>query len=147
MWTNDFFNLLYWELFMKRNSKQIKDNSSLIEQSYFEQHKNNPLSILDVCCGTGDILSFLSKKFNIEGKGIDYSDDYVKQSLKYRNIKVVKDDAFYVNEWKKLNNNKKFDLIYNWYSSFAYFSKEKNLTMFENSFNSLDKNGVFIIES
>lgn len=148
MWTTDFFNKMYWELFMKRTPEQINNQVSLIISSYQKLKKENPISVLDVCCGVGDILNSLVSEHATHGYGIEYSDDYVSLSKFYYNIQVKKQDAFIDKDWIKLFNvHKEFDLIYNWYSSFAYFSHEKNKQMLKNCFRSLSNNGVFLIES
>lgn len=130
-WTENFFNKLYWELFMKRTPEKVKQEVSLIK----EVLGYNPHSVLDVCCGVGDILQELASDGKVKTMGIEWSDDYVNN--RYIST-VVNGDAC------EKNTDEKFDLVLNWFSSFAYFDDENNKKMLQHCFNATQN--IFIME-
>jgi SAM-dependent methyltransferase len=132
-WHKSFFNALYWELFMKRSPEQIAQEVNVIEQLV---KKNKISSILDVCCGVGEIAAELGNRKGIDSWGIEYSEDYVKSNY-LKNI--IQGDA------RVMQTHKTFSLVLNWFSSFTYFNKEDNYKILQNCYNYCD--GVFIIET
>ena len=130
-WTDDFFNTLYWELFMKRTDEQIQSEVDFITRLIGFQ----PQSVMDVCCGVGDILSGFAKNNAARTLGVEFSQDYVNR----RYIQsVIKADAC------EKQTSEQFDLVMNWFSSFAYFDKSNNKQMLRNCFDATGK--VFIME-
>ena len=121
-WNNDFFNLLYQEIFMHRTNEDIKFDVDLIKLATNIKEG----SIVDFCCGVGDIL----EGFENEGfttYGVDFAQDYVTKAKELHNQKnVVQGDAL------TYQFNKEFDLSINWFSSFGYFSDEKNQLLLDN---------------
>lgn len=132
-WTDKFFNRLYWELFMKRTPEQIRAQVNLIK---ILTEKNDVTEILDVCCGVGDIARQLEMDLAIKATGIEYSRDYVENSY-LKNI-IFADACI-----KQQIGN--FSLVLNWYSSFAYFSPEKNNMLLKNCYEYCKD--VFLLES
>lgn len=130
-WTQSFFNKTYWEIFMKRSSQEIEHNYNIINKVI----KINPESVLDVCCGVGDILNHFAQRGASKTLGLEYSNDYVDN--RYIDT-VIKADAC------EKNTDEKFDLVLNWFSSFAYFDKGKDRQMLENCFSATKK--VFVLE-
>lgn len=121
-WSLSFFNNLYLELFMKRNKEEILKEVKLIKSLLSEKRLN---SLLDVCCGIGDLSSELSRDLQISATGIEYSLDYVKRNYISN---IIHGDA------REKQTSEKFDLVLNWFSSFSYFSKEDNLKILQNCF-------------
>lgn len=135
-WNNDFFTLLYQEIFMNRSQKDIDfDVDSIINIS----HKTTG-SIVDFCCGVGDILEGFERK-GFETYGVDFSNEYVqKANIQYNQKNVIYGDALLI------NFNKTFDLSINWFSSFGYFDDNKNQQLLNNIFNHTKIGGAFVLE-
>ena len=74
-WNNDFFTILYQEIFMKRTENEINFDVNLIK--LLTDKKSG--SICDFCCGVGDILSGFEKN-NFETYGVDFSEEYVQKA-------------------------------------------------------------------
>ena len=72
-WNKDFFNQLYYELFMYRDKDKVDFETEIIRQLT----KLSPQSkIGDFCCGVGDILKSFEDK-GYQTYGVDFSTDYV----------------------------------------------------------------------
>ncbi len=135
-WNNEFFTLLYQEIFMNRNEEEIDFEVNLIKKL---TNKNNG-TVCDFCCGVGDILSGFSKH-NFETYGVDFSNDYViKAKTKFNQYNVIQGDAL------NIDFRTKFDLCINWFSSFGYFDDEKNQQLLNNIAKHTKENGKFILE-
>ncbi|MFA5856473.1 MAG: class I SAM-dependent methyltransferase [Candidatus Pacearchaeota archaeon] len=107
----------------------------------FSKFKINPSSIWDISCGSGNVVSVLSKKgFNIIGS--DISEEMIRVSKN-----KSPDINFFVMDMRELESNKKFDLILSGFDSINYilelgevneiFLKVKNL---------LNEDGIFIFD-
>ncbi len=135
-WNKSFFNLLYQEAFMSRSKEDIEFCVKLIRGVT----SINQGSIVDFCCGVGDILSEF-ETCGFETYGVDFSQEYIKKAKKIYNQKnVFEADAL------NIDFNKKFDLAINWYSSFGYFDDEKNQLLLNNIFKHIKPGGKFVLE-
>lgn len=130
-WVESFFGELYWEIFMKRNQDQILLEANIIRDVLGYE----PKSVLDVCSGVGDILNELSRDGSVKTMGVEWSEDYVKN--RYIDT-VIKADAC------EKYTDEKFDLVLNWFSSFAYFDKNQNKKMLQHCYDATEN--VFILE-
>jgi len=136
-WNKDFFNLAYQELFMNRSQKEIDFQVKIINKL---SNINNPVHIVDFCCGIGDLLH----KFQEQGNtvyGVDFSKDYIEKSKKVFCLNNV-----YEGDALTFKFDRKFDLALNWYSSFGYFSEENNQLLLKNIYEHLLPDGIFILE-
>lgn len=135
-WNESFFNDLYQELFMTRTEEQIQEIVNIITK---ETNINNG-SIIDFCCGIGDILNeFKNRGFSTYG--VDYSDSYIQTSKKLYNLKETKQgDAV------SYNFNIQSDITLNWNSSFGYFNDETNKVFLNNIYQHTKENGFFVLE-
>jgi SAM-dependent methyltransferase len=136
-WGKEFFNSLYWNLFMKRDAKEVRREAELIQSLANLKPEH---SVLDVCCGVGDIAHHLSKNIKT-AKGIEWSDDYAKiaHSL-FPHFELIHDNALTV------QIEQKFDVVYNWYSSFSYFDNVNNKKLLANCSHWLKSDGLFLLE-
>lgn len=138
MWHADFFNDLYWQLFMKRSPERILNEALLLKDIAGMQAHHN---VLDVCCGVADIAQQLSIHTQ-SISGIEYSNDYVATA------KVLAPDVhMYAGDVFNIKNNEQYDVVYNWYSSFAYFEHEKNIELLQRCYNWTVQDGVFVLET
>lgn len=130
-WTDDFFNTLYWELFMKRTDEQVQTEVDFITQLIGFK----PTSVFDVCCGVGDILAGFAQQGASKTLGIEFSQEYIAK--RYLPT-VIQGDAC------ESQTDEQFDLVINWFSSFAYFDNANNQRMLNNCFKATKK--VFVME-
>ncbi|MCL2411732.1 MAG: class I SAM-dependent methyltransferase, partial [Treponema sp.] len=102
--------------------------------------------VLDLCCGLGRTSSeFARMGFAVTGVDITESfletakEDALHEKL---NIEYIQSDA------RKFVRPDYFDLIVNLYISFGYFEEKKDdLLVLKNVYQSLKKDGLFIIET
>lgn len=135
-WNKDFFNLFYKNLFMSRTKEDIDFNVKLIK----EITKRENGSVVDFCCGVGDILSGF-KESGFDTYGVDFSEDYIKEANDFFKEKnVFHGDAI------TFDFNKKFDVALNWFSSFGYFDDIQNQKLLNNISKHVKEDGVFLLE-
>lgn len=139
-WHKDFFNTLYYELFLKRTEKQAISDAKNIE---FICGIKNPSLILEQCCGVGDVAHQLAKNGH-EVYAIDYSKEYIDIGIKsFSNVSFVCDNALTYQFVEKLE---RFDYVINWYSSFGYFDEQNNIQLIKNAFEHLKEGGIYLID-
>jgi SAM-dependent methyltransferase len=139
-WHKEFFNTLYYELFLKRTEEKAKKDAHNIE---YICHIDKPSLILEQCCGIGDVAHHLANNQH-EVYAIDYSKEYIDIGLdKFSNVNFVCDNALNYQFTDKLGQ---FDYVTNWYSSFGYFDHENNLQLIRNAFQHLKNGGIYLID-
>lgn len=136
-WNETFFNNMYLEMFMTRSQEQINIENQIIT---FFTHAKEKQSIADFCCGTGVIADSFTQQ-NLDSYGIEFAQNYVDigKSL-YPQSAIFQGDALH------FNFNKKFDIVYNWFSSFGYFNDQQNYLLLHNMIKHLKPNGTILIE-
>lgn len=135
-WNEDFFTLLYQEIFMSRKESEIDFDVELIQMATNVREG----SVVDFCCGVGDILAGFEKK-GFSTYGVDFSKDYVgKANKEYQQHNVFQGDAL------TYQFGKEFDLSINWFSSFGYFDDDRNKQLLTNISNHTKKQGKFALE-
>jgi SAM-dependent methyltransferase len=106
-----------------------------------KEHCPNAATWLDLCCGTGALLSYVTKR-GFAGVGVDISPHQIKIA-KYRAPKA----HFYVDDVRDLNLSKKFDVITCTYDSLNYITKKRDLEKaFRKAGLHLDDGGIFIFD-
>ncbi len=174
-WGEDFFNLLYWRLFMKRSASTCMSQASSIltiaqkhldlapfsdfsKSSSFSNtlgniqnaqgHPLKKLKVLDTCAGVSDIAMALSHI--LELKDVSHSLDTIELIKDYVSVALDQESSItpYQGDVFKFleDSNAKYDLITNWYSSFGYFSPEQNADFLRLAICALKSEGVFILE-
>ncbi len=101
--------------------------------------------VLDLCCGVGrHSIGFARRGFKVTG--VDLTAHYLKEARQRAkkaklNIKFIKDD---MRRFRKRNT---YDVVINLFGSFGYFENQRDdFKVAKNVYNSLKKNGSFIIE-
>ena len=79
MANKDFFYKKEADAFFKRQQKNLNDNIKLLEfiVKWLEPFKNDINKIVEIGCGNGKSLSFLSKKLEAKPYGVEPSSDAV----------------------------------------------------------------------
>lgn len=135
----------YFDSFSRVN-KLTREEYESISKSYARNYdeflpKDKEASILDVGCGTGHFLYYLSKKGYSNYLGIDVSKSQIKFCKKYITKKVIVKDAF---EFLK-DNKREFDVIV-MNDFLEHIPKEKSFLLLELARKTLGANGRIIIK-
>lgn len=116
-----------------------KDSSDYV-LSKIKRYNNKAASILELGCGTGNILKELHKDFDVTG--VDIS----KGMLKIAKKKIPK-GKFYLQDIRNFRIDKKFDVIlclYDTINHLTLFNDWKKI--FTNVYEHLNNNGLFIFD-
>lgn len=81
-----------------------------LEMQTIARHVSDGMRVLDVGCGDGETLYWLSKKYKITGGGFDYSDEMIHQAIQ-RNF-LGSNIGFWIDDIRKFPDLESFDLIY-----------------------------------
>jgi len=99
-----------------------------------------PNSILDISCGTGDLVNELSKEYEVVGSDISAEMINVAKK-KYPHL------IFYVSDMVDLSLENKFDLILSPFDSVNYIIRQNNLERaFKNIYYLLNEDGYFLFD-
>jgi SAM-dependent methyltransferase len=136
-WPKDFFNRRYLDMFMARSPEKLEFETDVIAR--YAQLKCGT-SVMDFCCGTGDLLHTMHERFGIKGEGVELVDDYVNIASSRPGIKVWSGSAL------DLSLRKRFDVALNWFSSFGYFDHKDNWRLLDNMWRHVRPGGVLLME-
>ncbi len=138
-WWENFFDDVYGDLILHTfDAQEIKDSVNFIVNRF---SINETTKLYDQCCGKGSMsLPLLEKTPYIYG--CDIIPSYIK-AIKSQTSKghfVAADAREYVPD-------EAMDLVINWHTSFGYSREHSdNLKMIEAAYQSLKKDGVFLME-
>lgn len=137
-WFNSHHYLL---LYQNRNEEEAYQFFNLIKQNIPLQKE---WKIIDFCCGYGR----LSKIFAKEGyqiTGIDLSEFFINRAKEiFEQENLVGD--FRICDVRSFNENEKYHLGINFFTSFGYFSDVENELALKNFCSSILKNGWIVID-
>jgi len=156
-----FYDTEFWELYAPVIFDDIRwaevpyvadSITSLARLNLYEDaehtgtHLCAPPQILDLCCGFGRISAELARRgFSVTGVDITKSYlDTAKEEAVYEklDIEYVRSDV------REFTRPDFFDVVVNLYVSFGYFENPADdFLVLQNVYNSLKKDGVFIIET
>ena len=111
----------------------------IIEEK-IERYGNSPKTILDLGCGTGEVLIRLTSKY--EMTGVDISKEMV-------DIAKAKTDAasFYVQDMRELNLEQKYDVVISLFDTVNHLISLKGLKKtFQSVWNNLNDEGIYIFD-
>ena len=137
---NDFslFATYYDQIYLKM--KDYESESQAIENTIRKFEKKPSKTILDVGCGTGEHLKYLSRRFRC--RGIDIS----KKMIDAAKAKVP-DADFEVADMINFRLKAKFDVVTSLFSSIGYVQNIQNLTRTLTNFHThLNNSGLVIVE-
>ena len=145
----------FFEKFSKQWSKNAKEdysdfvNTIKIRNDYVEKickkfvKKNS--KILDVGCGTGDLVIKLSKK-GFDSEGVDFASSMIDVAKKDAKKHKISEEKFSNKSFFEYTPKNKLDLISA--NGFIEYISEKELEEFINkSYNFLNKEGYLVFES
>ncbi|MCO4291473.1 class I SAM-dependent methyltransferase [Solitalea sp. MAHUQ-68] len=139
-WYQNWFNSPYYHiLYNKRDEREaehLMDNlCEYLTPSATER-------MLDVGCGKGRHAIYLNKK-GYDVTGIDLSEENIKLANIHENGKL----HFYVHDMRNLFFINYFDIVFNLFTSFGFFEKDRDHQHAVNMFSrSLKKGGVLVLD-
>lgn len=137
-WFNSHHYLL---LYQNRNEEEAYQFFNLIKQNIPLQKE---WKIIDFCCGYGR----LSKIFAKEGyqiTGIDLSEFFINRAKEiFEQENLVGD--FRICDVRSFNENEKYHLGINFFTSFGYFSDAENDSVLKSFCNSIVDNGWIVLD-
>jgi SAM-dependent methyltransferase len=116
-----FFDILYYDLFMKRDEQTLNKEVAFIQKLLPFQNGG----IIDFCCGVGDLLATFQKR-GWETQGVEWVPEYVQLAKEQFKVSVKCGDAL------KIEIGIQADVCLNWFSSFGYFTKENGMRLLQN---------------
>ncbi len=139
-WFAEWFDSEYYHiLYQHRNDDEARffiDN--LIEK--YQPEKNS--IVLDLACGKGRHSVYLNEK-GLEVTGLDLSEQSIAHASRFSNDTL----EFFVHDMRRKFRSNYYDVIFNFFTSFGYFSKnlDHHLTLDAVS-NGLKKKGLFVMD-
>jgi SAM-dependent methyltransferase len=128
----------YDRIYLKRKDYRVE--SEIIKNTVKQFEKKPSKTLLDVGCGTGEHLRYLSRAFRC--KGIDVS----KEMIKIAKTKVT-DAEFKIADMVDFRLKEKFDVIICLFGSIGYVQTFENLVKtFTNFHNHLSSEGLTLVE-
>lgn len=113
--------------------------------NFIEPYLNKESNILDLACGSGTLAILLKLKgYNVEGLDLSSSIiDVAKEKAKMHHLNI----PFYVDDMTSFKLNKKYDIITCFFDSVNFLeNKDKLNKLFENVYNHLNDDGLFIFD-
>ncbi len=144
-WYKDFFNKYYLPLYLKKGifSVALAEREVNFVIKILNLPKNS--KILDLPCGQGRHSIILARKGYIV-IGVDLSKTMLNLAKKLANKKNL-NLWFIHNDMRKINFKNEFDAVINLFTSFGYFTQEKeNIKVLKNINRSLKPGGKFVLD-
>jgi len=138
-WFKNWFDTeFYHKLYAHRNDKEAEEIVSAIIQ---ELQPQRGASILDLGCGNGRHAKYLAAQgFNVTGLDLAFSS--IQHARKWETETL----RFYRHDMREPFGDTCFDYVFNFFTSFGYFSAEENDRVIQNIVNSVRGNGFVMID-
>lgn len=139
-WFENWFDSPYYPLlYQKRNIEEAENFiSNLI--TYLQLQQN--ATILDLACGEGRHSNFLAKN-GFDVTGLDLS----KRSIEIAKENAIGKVTFDIADMRTFSINKRFDFIFNLFTSFGYFENiDDNILVLNQVNKHLKKEGILVID-
>lgn len=143
-WWDGYFDEIYYELYREFDLKpeKLEAEINFIEKSLELKPEDR---ILDLACGYGRHAIGLAKKgYNV--CGLDFSNyllSIARNRAKEEKVRVT----FLKGDMRHLEFHEEFDKVYNYFTSFGYFSDEDNFEVMKGVSRALKRGGLFLLET
>ncbi|MFZ6051238.1 class I SAM-dependent methyltransferase [Halocola ammonii] len=139
-WFKDWFDTHYYHiLYQNRNHSEAR---AFIEKLLSYLRLSRGSEALDLACGKGRHSKFLSEH-NLKVVGLDLSENSIEEAKKMSNEEL----HFEVADMRSFSLNKKFDAIFNLFTSFGYFdNKADNLHVLKRVKAHLKADGRLVVD-
>lgn len=121
-WFKNWFNKDYLLLYPNRDELEARIFVDFLKQ-YFEEKKFRINSVIDLGCGTGRHLKYLSQLYN-NSTGLDYSAELL--GIAKEELKATKANLLRADKRALPFKNSSFDLICSFFTSFGYLEKDED---------------------
>ncbi len=133
----DQLSFYYDEIMHVMNYKEMYD--------FTKKYLKKESSILDLACGSGT-LAILLKINGYDIEGLDISSTMIEVAIEKNKINHT-DISFHIADMINFNLNKKYDVITCFFDSINMLDNISKIhQMFENIYNNLNENGIFIFD-
>ena len=138
-WYTAWFNTPYYHILYKDRGHNEAEMFMQNLTNFLELHEDS--HILDLACGKGRHSIYLNK-LGYEVTGLDLSEESIKHAKQFENSRL----HFDVHDMS-VPYFKKFDAVFNLFTSFGYFDKEEdNLNTICSIKQDLKENGIAVID-
>ncbi|AFD07372.1 class I SAM-dependent methyltransferase [Solitalea canadensis] len=139
-WYQNWFNSPYYHILY--NKRDEREAEHLMDNLCEYLTPSTQERMLDVGCGKGRHAIYLNKK-GYDVTGIDLSQENIKHASAFENAKL----HFYVHDMRNLFFINYFDIVFNLFTSFGFFEKERDHQHAINMFaHSLKKDGALVLD-
>ena len=141
-WYDEFFNEDYFKTYYNLNWERTAKDADFIETA-LELSKED--LILDMPCGFGRHSIELTKRgYNVTGMEYNKAQiDKAKELIKEENaeFEIIQADM------RDIPHKNRYDKIFNYFTSFGYFSDEENEKVIKSFYEALKPGGLLLIET
>ncbi len=139
-WFESWFNTSYYhQLYKNRNEQEAQD---FLQKLVPNLTLNKSAKFLDSCCGKGRHSQVINN-LGFEVIGFDLSENSIEEAKKLEKENL----HFYVHDMRKLFYTNYFDFALNLFTSFGYFSSERdNINALLSANKALKENGMLVID-
>jgi SAM-dependent methyltransferase len=138
-WFKTWFSSPYYHsLYIHRNDEEAR---KFIDALLFELRPPQNSVLLDVGCGNGRHSKYLASQGFIVA-GFDTSRASIKEAQKLNSPTLT----FFQHDMRVPFGKNRFDYVFNFFTSFGYFSRSENLSVLENMQSALKAGGRLVID-
>ena len=139
-WFESWFDTNYYHQLYK--SRDENEANIFIENLISKLELDPKSEVLDLGCGKGRHALKMSHYFQ-NVIGLDLSNNSIKTAKKLNKSNL----SFITGDMRKFNLNKRFNYIFNLFTSFGYFDDfNQNSSVLDNCHKHLKKNGLLVID-
>ncbi|MCH8553577.1 MAG: methyltransferase domain-containing protein [Schleiferiaceae bacterium] len=139
-WYQTWFDTDYYHLLYRHRDITEAENNINALINFLQLPKS--AKILDLACGTGRHAKHIASH-GYAVTGYDLSPNNIDKAKKFENSLL----HFEIKDMLQPFGNKKFDAVFNLFTSFGYFpSKQNHQTALQHVYDSLNTGGTFVID-
>ena len=116
-WFSDWFDSHYYHILYQH--RDYKEAEKFIDNLKNYLNLKSSDTILDLACGKGRHAIYLNK-LGFEVTGLDLSPQSIHHAKQFENDRL----KFFVHDMRQVWENKKFDYVFNLFTSFGYFKTD-----------------------
>ncbi|MCC6837881.1 MAG: methyltransferase domain-containing protein [Bacteroidia bacterium] len=119
LWFKEWFNSPYYHLLYK--DRDHREAELFIDNLLALLQPASAAKMLDLACGKGRHSIYLNKK-GYDVTGLDLSEESISSAAEFENDRL----HFYVHDMRKIYRTNYYDCVFNLFTSFGYFSNERD---------------------
>ena len=142
-WFEEFFEGLYQHVLPKQFDPARSLREARTVKRLLRVRKGQ--RVLDLACGHGRLTIPLAQ-MGLEMIGLDLTAAFLKKARRFARRSGA-DTRFIHRDMRQIDFDRRFDAVFNWFTSFGYFSDRENLDLCRRVYRALKPGGRFLIES